>query len=50
MCKCDWCRHAGPERDSKGRLKCQFSICQLSQKEILEILKSIPQNMIKDEE
>lgn len=42
MCKCDWCEYAGPQRDSKGRLKCRFLSCMLSQKEILEILKNLP--------
>ena len=42
MDKCAWCKCSGPERDAKGRLKCRFSICQLSQKEIIEILKNIP--------
>lgn len=46
VCKCDWCKNAGPERDAKGRLKCRFSICQLNQKEILEILKNVPKEML----
>lgn len=48
MCKCDWCECSGPERDNKGRLKCRFSICQLDQKEILEILKNLPKGDKKE--
>jgi hypothetical protein len=47
MNKCDWCHCAGPERDKHGNLKCRFSICQLTQKEILEILKNIPKELTK---
>ena len=34
MCKCDWCSYS--DSDKNGKLKCRFSICQLSQKEIIE--------------
>lgn len=49
MCKCDWCEYAGPERDIKGRLKCRFSVCQLSQRQILEILKLLHMEVKKND-
>lgn len=40
MTKCDWCENARLDKKT-GRLYCPYSVCYLSQKEILRILEAL---------
>lgn len=44
MRKCDFCKYADMEN---GKLVCRFIICQLSQKEINEILEKLAKLIVE---
>lgn len=39
MIKCDWCQYSRQNKD--GKLVCPYSICHLSQKEIIQLIMTI---------